>query len=582
LLNVAPKYSNDVAKELRRLGFTCKFGSFSKDLEQYQLIIITTDYDFTEEEIEKLRIFSKNGGAILCCYAPSASNSMTFSINTFLDEFGLSYMNLSLSSDSSSPVKVRMPYSYLEVRNKVFVKMLKPIQDILSNKSIDPEMLDDFVIELRYTMQATSERHIPTISTIFDYCWEFLNKTGYKDEAGKMNPDVVQSIIIILITELNSKLPLAYKSIIPDSVTFPGACIAEKKDYMIELSIKDQTMTSTGLWLPAGDISTILIEEDCGNTSESIVAQIGIHTETLISQNKRWKRWPQVATAYKLTKGETQVYSQFGGIVYIAANDLDCKRKIKFVFKGFVKHPRAIEGMPEEYEQTKDIEVPWAEIHCKKCILTVPTKQFRKINDFTEVYSFINSTVKSISEFCDYPVKRIFRIAFDIQTPGGRPVASYPIFLEYEDMYEILVEHNKPSIALYNLIVTLTTVCLKEDYFDSLTEQSLSQLVAAHIMYKMFNGLDIEKEEMYEKTKLFPDLWLIHRKMDSTIIPKIIHNSNLATQNVFYDEEDKWANFITELSKLANLNFVPAFENIQRIPKNINADVQQYPIYETP
>ena len=579
LLNVAMSYGGEIMKELRSLGFTCENGDFQKDLSQYQLIIITTDVDFTKDEMAKLKEFSNNGGAILCCYAPSDTDTMSFSINEFLSEYGLSFMSLSLSSESSGPTKVRMPFSYTDVKNKVFIRMLAPLQELLSKDPINVEKLDDFVTEIRYIIPVTSSRHVPTIVSMIDCCWQYLNRTGYQDSEGKMEPDVVQSIVIILIIDLNSVLPISQQKVMPDCSTFPGIGKAELKDHKIELTLQDQTMTSTGLWLPAGVVGTITIEDELKNPNESIVAQIGIHSESLVSQSATWKRWPQVVTAYKLKKGTTQVYSQFGGIVYIASNDLEAKRKVTFVFRNFAKHARAVEGKPEKYEQTKNIDVPWAEIQSQKCIFTLPTTEFNEIEDITKIYKFMNKIVKCVAEFCSYPVKRTFRVAFDIQTPSGKPVASYPIFLDYHDMNDILFEHKRPTVALYHLLTTLATVCFTEDYFDSLTEQSLAQIVAAQVIMNLY-GVDIEDDETYEKTKLFRTLWSIHNEIDNAIIPQIIENSIQSSNTVFYDEEDRWANFTTEISKVANLNFAPAFEKLRRIPKNISADVEQFPVFK--
>ena len=579
ILDVQQKYAADLHKQLRSLGFNVDFGSFEKSFDTCQLIIISSDLDTTDENIDKLRKFSENGGAIACFYAPS-QDLTTFPINTFLQEYGLAFMTLSISSETSKPVKVKMPYSYDQVKDKCLPRMPKHLENILSKSPVPIDILDDYITELRYILSVSTEDHLDTLSELRDIAFTYLKNRNYMNDNNELTPDMTQSILIVLIIDINQKLPISKLNAMPDCSIFPGIGKPELKDHKLELTILDQNIISTGLWLPAGQLSTITVDEEISTGNELIMVQIGAHTESLIAEMPPWKRWPQVVTAYKLEQGTTQVYSQFGGIVYITASDAE-KRKVTFKFRGFARHPRAIEGKPEKYQQTKNFDIPWSEIQCGKCIVTLPTKTFLQITDMEKTYRMLNGLIKLVADFCHYPVKRPFRIVFDVQTPENKPVPSYPIFLPESDMNDILFQYKKPSVSLYKLFYCIGYVSIPEGKFDSNTEQALAYYVAAQIMSNVFNGLDVENDPSYPTTQIFLELWHINKNVNSKAVPELIRRVMESSDTVTYqDDIDKWSNFIRDLSNIAERNFTPAFEVYQRIPKNIISDVQRFPEYK--
>ena len=135
--------------------------------------------------------------------------------------------------------------------------------------------------------------------------------------------------------------------------------------------------------------------------------------------------------------------------------------------------------------------MPWTEIHLKRIILTVPTSLLKTIEQkqLEKSCAFINKSIKSVAQYMQYPIIRQFRIVFDVQTPNNKPVAKYPIFLPIEFIDTLFYNNETPSSEIYQYFGVLATICLKEDFFDSMTEQSLSQFVAAQMMKEFYHNL---------------------------------------------------------------------------------------------
>ena len=586
LLKMPLPYEQEMVKQMRSFGFNVETGNFDRSLDTYQLILLPSTIDLTEQQIQRLLEYSDKGGAICCCYVPSfdPTENDDFKINTFLSHYGLSYMYCSISNPNEQQYRIFMPDSFDEVRQKSLPFMIDKFRTLLNDDDLVVSTLDDFVTELRYmTILCAEGEYLAELMEILEICWHYLKRCSYRDEERKLlTPDLLQSIIIVLIIDINNHLPIDKLTIMPDCSIFPGLAHGiELKTHKVEATVTEQCLVSTGLWLPAGQHSNIILETDLEEGDELMV-QIGAQSESLITEPVPWKRWPEVVTAFPITKGKTEVFSQFGGIVYLASTNFT-KKKIDVIFNKFSKFPKYVEGKPDVYQKTKNIDVPWGEIHCKQIILTIPTTVLKKIeqSQLDDACKFFNRTLKSVAQYMQYPIKRQFRIVFDVQTPNNRPIAKYPIFLPIEFLDTLFFENDIPSKEIYQYFCVVATICLKEDYFDSMTEESLSQFVAAQMMKDYYN-IDITSDEHkaeYPTNHLFSELWNVTNMVDEQAVQRIIHDSMDPDAPQFFSDEDRWTNFTKSLSELAQTNFAPAFEKLQRIPMNISTDVDQFPTY---
>ena len=238
------------------------------------------------------------------------------------------------------------------------------------------------------------EKYSEQLIDLMESSWEYLNSTGYNKD-GKICPLMTHAIIAVLLIDLYAKLPPEYVKPIPESEILPGKTgNVELSEFDKQITLESETWVSTGLWLPAGVIGEIEIEEPM----PEIHAHVGSHHESLISKTTPWKRWPLCVSVAPLSKTVTKVVSALGGIVYIAINNpVSEKKTISMKFKNFCKHPMADYRDPNIWEMTKDLEVPWGEIHSENLIFTLPTEKMREIGNFSKIFDIQNKRFTAIS-----------------------------------------------------------------------------------------------------------------------------------------------------------------------------------------
>ncbi|EAY07002.1 hypothetical protein TVAG_174720 [Trichomonas vaginalis G3] len=250
LLISLDQYEQDLSKELQLYGFRVQSGDFANNLSFYSIIILSSEVNPTEEQIEKLRKFSDNGGAIICCYVPPATeqDEISFNINEFLHEYGISFMECSINSEKSKPLTVIIPYSYNDIKNKSLPILVKKFKSVLSSSNLNVEELDDIATEIRYMVMVSKESENMYLQEILNNCWEYLRANDYHDQYKHLVPNLLQNILIVLIIDITSKLPITMLNIIPDSEVFPGFAKKQDSVEMQEtIEIRPHQLISTGL-----------------------------------------------------------------------------------------------------------------------------------------------------------------------------------------------------------------------------------------------------------------------------------------------------------------------------------------------
>lgn len=575
LLNINERYESQLVKIVRALGFIVDKGDFKKDFSRYNLIICASTLKMTPEEMDKFLRYANNGGSICCCYCPSFSTQEEcFNINSFLLEFGLSFMDCSINSETSEPIKTNIPVTYDLVKNKPLSLMVNTFKEMMALNNFNSETIDDFVTELRYVCLSCKGRYSNVLCDILSACWDYLNQTNIRNEDGFLDPNIIQNIIIVLIIDVYNQLPIDKLSVIPDCSTFPGlAKIREFKEYTIEIPIHEQTLHSTGLWLPPGVTATCKIED---NFTDNIAIQIGAHSQSLVSQPPPWKRWPHVVMAYKVNNGVTEIFSQVGGMVYIGVAETSVSA-LKMTFTNCALYPRAIRSDPKIFEQTQNFDVPWSEISANNVTFVLPTVEFKKIYDMNEIFKYYDDYIEIVAKIMNYNIPRPFRVVFDVQTPDDLPVPGYPITIPIDSINNLFYNLEEPNCDLFDLLTSIATSCLREGYFDSETERALSQIVIAQIFMDKYDGFDVESDESFQVTQLFHELWRIHRKINNTALFQIIRESMSPDGPEYYDDEERWTAFTRDLSHITQLNLTKIFERLKRIPLNISANLEMFP-----
>lgn len=626
LLNIPQRYTDQITNSLERLQISVIKSTSTKNLNNHKLIIMPSDMDLSDDStVDDLISFVSQGGGIAVFYSPPQSHDFSNSnhINRFLSLYGLSFTYCSLTDDDEALFPIPIPNSFDDVREFNLVPLKKLLIEELQDNHIEKiESLDTLVFVIRYyimVIEPGNSQHVPIIQELTNSIWSFLEDTNYRTEDG-LCPQLCQSIVIVLLQDLITRLPVDMIPAAKDFDLFPGeAKNIVLKDILIDLKFRDETLISTGLWLPPGVQGTITFEptsptnplkpnrqitsiesnEGSSNSSSNereindeiddmihrsdLTIQVGSHSQSLLTKPGPWLRWPIVVSVYPVTGTETKIYSPHGGIVYFAVSGLPLEYSRKVVTLRCHKccrYPRLIKSKPEVWEKTKDNDIPWGEIVTKNIILTVPTKYIYEVEeDRNNCIDRLDLLIKKINKIMYYDVERPNRVVFDVETMNPHPRPDYPIMMNVNDINGILLANNVPNSSLFSLIRVLANLSLREGFFDEMTENALDALVATIVFNDFFPNFNLKEAEFFEEPPLYSELCEIHFKVNELIFPMIFKQSRMFETEMFDMDDDKWISFVKQLSHIGHRNFTTLFENSRPIPLNIASTLQGLPEY---
>lgn len=582
---IAMGFSKDMTKSLTSnisdLGFYPEFTRFHTGVAaNRQSIIITSSLKLDQAKIDFLYDFVHNkGGGLAVFYVYDQCNGGSEPINELLSKFGLAYTFCVLNENIDVSNFLQIPTNLEFIIENNFIRVSKKFLKTLQSDNIDKNELDDLVTTLRYYVMPSDENNRELVIRIYESIWDYLKTHNYSTRDG-ICPHPIHAILMVLLTDIYTKLPISMITPIPESDVFPGKTgNVEFNDYTMEIELHNEEWITTGLWLPAGKRGII----ECEERVDSLHIQIGSHHESLLIKDGPFKRWPQVASIVPITEESTDIASVFGGIIYIGVNDkvLEIEsKKIPVTFKNFCKYPFYDDAHPEIWEETKNIDVPWSELKIGSIIFTLPTEKILKIANFETMSKTFSVIEKGIAEYLEYDERKPYRVVFDIELADDRPSCGYPLVFEISEVDRCLIGCNKASSSLFTMVVLLATISLPEGCFNQLTETAIAAVVATIIFQKLFPGFDPHGISDIELPLLFNEFWEIHTSFDENLIPKVIEALKHPDYSSSEIPDDQFNQFFKVLCSIAQTNFMDLFKPVQPIPLNLITSLKQYPTYQ--
>ena len=568
-----------VTKSLQDLGFFMEAGNFRNSYTGFKAIIIPSDIDLSDpKHFSDLLEYVHGGGGLAIFYNHTDVGSMSMPINKLLFKFNLAFTYCFLNEDLESAENITVPPTFAYVRDSNFNTLTIKFKSTIKQVSPDTSSLDDLVTTLRYYIMVCDEGHDEQLQEIATYSWEYLNRTGYSSENG-ICPDLTHGIVAVLLIDLYTKLPHEEIKPIPEAAILPGLTgEVELSEFIIEKDIQNETWISTDLWLPAGVVGII----DSDDPLPDVHVQIGSHHESLVTKQAPWKRWPLTVSVTPLTEKTTKVASPFGGIVYIAVNNMaqQINKHVKLRFQNFCQHPVAHYLNPDKWEKTQNIDVPWGEIHADNVIFTIPTTIMREIGNFSTIYDKFSIIVNELITYMSYNIERPYRFVFDIELPDEQPSCGYPLVFLLTELPGILQNLNEPSNQLFTAVTLMAIVSIRENCFDDVTETAIATIATSVIFKKIFTNFDPFEFAGYMLPTLFHELWEIHTNYDSSLIPltlKKFQDPNFVVSDV---PDDMWISFVREMCRIGKRDFTKLLERSRPIPLNISISLQGLPLYQ--
>lgn len=535
-------------------------GEFPNNLYNYSIIVLNTSYVLSPEQMDMLYTYVSEGGNGLITFYNPADDSPN--INDFLMRFGIRFTNL-VNSDDNDAIDVGQNYDF--TKDLTFKEISDKYEQLIQTENINQNQLNDLVSSLRIYVLACGDENTPRLSHLLDCSWDYLKRTNYK-VGNTLFQTQQQATVSLLILDLLQKLPLELLKPVDGFEIFPGVTgDVELRDFEIDLTINSQEWTSTGLWLPAGVMGEIIIE----NVPPSTFIQIGCHNEKNLPKKLPWGRWPSTLVTEPVISEETKVGSPYGGIVYLMNGEEEelISYDIHAKFCNFCEFPRFVLEA-DTWTDTKDIEVPWGEIETSNVIVTMPSENLRKI-DVEAFAKKIDSLISCIKNYLDIEWEYKFRIIFDVMVDPGEPSISYPIAFSTLDIDHVVEGFNSPNKYLFDLLVGVAASILQTAWVDDVTKMAISSVAASAALTKVYQGFSPMLLEDVELPPLFHELWEIHIKCDETLFAKVlaaIRESALQQSDV---PEDMWISFVRTLSQIGNIDFSNLLSRTKPIPLSV-------------
>ncbi|XP_028321260.1 TRPM8 channel-associated factor homolog [Gouania willdenowi] len=205
---------------------------------------------------------------------------------------------------------------------------------------------------------------------------------------------------------------------------------------------KSEEWISTGLYLPPAMKTYISIPTTM--VKKRWMVQIGCQTDYL--KHEVLKRAPVVHERFHVTSEKIQVWNLWGGLIYLVAPPASKVEGEEVIVEAAVAAPYYRFGVTTEADwlSQRASPSPWAEMEFDNVILTVPSQEFRDLDDVDEVSALWNGITKGVAELSVFPPNpnRKERFVADVQISVGWMHAGYPIMM-HSSIADQLFKHEE-------------------------------------------------------------------------------------------------------------------------------------------
>ncbi len=291
--------------------------------------------------------------------------------------------------------------------------------------------------------------------------WKLYDKfakelEGQPRKARKLQPgegiprtfgDITMSRAFLFFT-LFERMPAKQIKAVKVASAFPGMIKKAKGKSTLKLEV-DTTETrwhSTGLYAAPGE--TIAVSTPKKWLPLNLSIRIGCHSDHTWQWYRNAKRrWPRISLKRKIKNLSTSVANPFGGLVYIEVpNDAPVNQKFTVTIKGGVKAPRFVLGetSPTKWKrEIRNYRGLWAELECKKLVLTIPSELAKQVADPTEALIFWQKVADAQDDLSGRtPPRYKERMVVDVDISAGALHSGYPL-MGHLNSGPVLVDINK-------------------------------------------------------------------------------------------------------------------------------------------
>jgi hypothetical protein len=184
---------------------------------------------------------------------------------------------------------------------------------------------------------------------------------------------------------------------------------------------------STGFYVPAGEKVKITIADAL--IGQRLKIQIGAHNDDLMHLEELKRDGSDLTRDFELNKTEVEVFSPYGGLLFLKIADTSKLKTIKIKVDGAIRSPyfKLNETSEEDWKRTiRNYQAPWAELATDKIVLTVPSYRIRNLDNPAALMKFWDKVMDADAELANIDKNRlqVERIIVDEQTAFGSMFAA--------------------------------------------------------------------------------------------------------------------------------------------------------------
>ncbi|KAH0791390.1 hypothetical protein GPJ56_004694 [Histomonas meleagridis] len=573
ILAIPKKLSNQIVVNLQSFDFQVEVleDVTEETIMRHHIIICTDQWN----KPQLIRSFLDEGGGVIIG-ASRTLDSFQYSQDTPMNDLlwdlgvGFSHYKVLIFPLASKFVHLKqysknIKFTFFELAQH-FTKL---IEDYDHLQLLD---IDNTITHLRYHIATLRCEENDEIKSLSDASWALLDNTnacgkGVNSTPPFVCPNIIQSLVFALISELLPKLPARYYEGVDRSYPFPGKSgEVELEDFEIHAEFSCGGWFSTGLYLPPGVVATVSIEEVI---PIGLSVQIGCHTTSLVSQQGPWNRWGVIYQTYDIVNQKVEFSSPFGGIIYIVAEDFLADRSIEFdvTFTNVVQHPMYSISDPELINDITT-DVPFGEIETQFVIFSLPTKTLNTIPNIEEFCDFFDSLLDDLFVFTNDESLRLFRVVFDIQIPDDGPICDYPIVFDYSYMKGIFFTNGDPSKEIFLLLSYIAQLSLPQDAFDDAFIVNYGILAAYYTFTKKWPDQKPEKFFPSPPTEAFQMYLKIYKENDISCFPDALVKVKESIEYMpMILKQNIMQMFTSKFNMVTKKNYTSELKMISQMPK---------------
>ena len=526
LFDLPKTVSQFLVTDLQGFGYNVEQGT-EPPAGNFDIVFTTTNC----KNINKLQEVADRGMTVFLFYEPPYHSLPSISNMT-----GLSFPPCSLHSVSkvikNAPPEVLSGYT--------LDNMIQSYFEILASEETNQNNLDLIVSKLRYYIDEMGPERIEDILNIQDKSFEYLERTNFRND-NTICQNVNQSMVTIILMEILQKIPPRSMKPFPAIDLFPGVYDVEADiTQNMKIDLKTGFWITTGLWLPAGKVCTVL-------SSHKLTIQIGSHSLCILGQPGPWKRWPSVTTTYTIEANvPTEIGTPFGGPIFIIA---ERERPAQVQFKDCTTYPLFNQKDVQGWVDTRQSTILWGEIQTLYCDFNLQSRYMLSVDKLKHFCQYVDKYLEKIREFLGTDKSQRSRVVFDIDLPQDEPTIFDGVVFFSHEYVQNCMSTSEVTEEFYLMLIFIAQALIFDYFLDGDVERSVAVCAVRYSIDAITPNNEIPDIFSVTAPKLFKPLWAVAKQYGANAFGLSIRQ--LGKMSV--DNPDKaWDRFVSILSASAN------------------------------